>query len=145
MDPIPDLENFKDFLLMDKANCSELLSYIILKETISIIDIPYQILEGETENYYFKELEKLITAKNSESPLKSLHLSPQNQDLLKFKQREFKILQECRTVSEKILQCALESNFPAALVATIYLHQRLQIIEVPFFKNPIEMITIFFI
>ena len=131
--PIPDIGNFQDFLLMDKTKCSELLNYIVLKEIIQSINIPYQILEGETENYYFKELERFMTAKNSESPLKSLHLSSRNQDLLREKEKEFKILRDCQIISEKILQCALESNLSAALPTTLSLHQRLQKLEVSIF------------
>ena len=86
---LPNLPPFNIFLLLDLPKTKEIAHWKTLDDTISKAHIPYNVLNGEKNNFYYTELNKLIVNKNCVWALSSLELDYQQNLLLVNKKTEY--------------------------------------------------------
>lgn len=125
----PVLPGFNNYSFLEGARVSEVVRWNVLRGILQEKGIPYKILEGETNNYYYKELHNLITNMNIYS-LKSLSLSEKQQNVLDIKKQEYLVLSKCNLAIQKIFELVGEKKWKEALCAVNFLHEKLNSIKI---------------
>lgn len=72
---LPTLPIFNSFLLLDPSKAKEITRWKTLQDILSNSNVPYNILQGDRNNFYYRELDKLIVSKNCSYSLNSLELN----------------------------------------------------------------------
>ena len=86
---LPSLPPFNIFLLLELPKTKEIAYWRTLYDIISNSNIPYNILNGEKNNFYYVEFEKLIVNKNCVCALNALELNYNQNTLLVHKKSEY--------------------------------------------------------
>jgi len=106
------------------------MCWSVLNSLVSESNIPYKILQGETDNSYYQKLEELILDKQSEFSLKSLQLYHDDKILLQKKKEEYLIIQKFYKITEEIFNHISKDKWKEALMNVSYLHENLRGMEV---------------
>lgn len=132
---VPLLPAFNSFLLLETPKCSEIARWNLLKTIVVQKKIPYNILEGETKNYYYQELKELIVSKSSAYNLKSLELSDPNKTLLAQKKKEYMTLVQALAIIENIFELIIAKKWKETLATISLLHEKLVQIKMNEYTN----------
>ena len=130
---VPTLPNFNGFLLLEVPKCSEIARWNLLKTIVTQRKVPYNVLEGETKNYYYRELKEIIVSKSSAYNLKSLELTESNKVLLAQKKKEYVALTQSLIIIENILELIVAKKWKETLATISLLHEKLGHIKVLLF------------
>lgn len=132
---VPTLPNFNSFLLLEVPKCSEIARWSLLKTIVTQRKIPYNVLEGESKNYYYRELKDLLVTKSSAYNLKSLELSEPNKMLLAQKKKEYIALSQSLIIVENILELIVAKKWKETLATVSLLHEKLGQIKMNDYTN----------
>ena len=123
---LPILTNFNIFLLLETPKCTEIARWHILSDVLKNYDIPYKILEGDKNNFYYEDLKQLIVDNVSTYGLKSLELSESNQKLLIAKKQEYIGLIKCGALIKHIIELIHKKMWKESLISITILHENLK-------------------
>jgi len=127
---VPLFINFNTFLLSEVPKCSEITRWNVLHGILSYKKVPYDILQGESNNFYYTELKDLVVNNSCHYALKSMELSDVNKQLLIEKKVEFLELNKCFTIVKAIFELILNNKWKEAMATISFLHIKLNLLKV---------------
>jgi hypothetical protein len=86
---VPLLPSFNGFLLFENFRGPDLIRWNTLKSILREKKVPYNLLEGETNNFYYRELRDAVVSPSCTYNLKSLELTEKQYELLFAKRKEY--------------------------------------------------------
>lgn len=129
---IPMTMNFNTFLLCDMPRCAEIVRWNTLKAILMEEKVPYKILEGESNNFYYAEMKELLVNPKCHYALKSLELSDANKELLTLKKKEFVEIEKALAIIKTIFRLVMEKKWKEAMATVSLLHEKLSGLKVNF-------------
>jgi len=132
---VPSLSTFNSFLLLESQKCSDIARWNTLKTILKDKKVPYSILDGETTNYYYKELKELIVHSSSVYSLKSLELNEKQKQLLDSKQKEYLTLSKCMLILQAIFELIMDKKWKEALLTITVLHETVNQVKMQEYSN----------
>jgi len=105
--------------------CAEIVRWNTLKAILMEEKVPYKILEGETNNFYYAEIKELLVNPKCHYALKSLELSDANKELLALKKREFVEIEKALAIIKTIFRLVMEKKWKEAMATVSLLHEKL--------------------
>jgi hypothetical protein len=127
---IPALPNFNSFLLLESHKYSDIARWNTLKAILKEKKVPYNLLEGEVQNYYYKELKDLVVNGQSVYSLKSLELNEKQRASLDAKKKEYVILSSCMMILQTIFELINDKKWKEAMLTISLLHEKLNAVKV---------------
>ena len=124
---IPVLPSFLSFLQLD-PKCSELSRWAALKAILIEKQVPYKVLEGETANFYYKELKDKIQNSNVYN-LKKLELDERSGVLLEAKRKEYIVLCKCISLIQGVCELIQAKKYSEAMMTVNLLHEKMNAIR----------------
>lgn len=131
---VPNIPSFDVFLLLIPQEYKQIGYWNVLNSVVSDYNIPYEILNGENENFYSRELERLLQDRKSKYKLDSLNLSSQRGRSFDKIKQEYATLNRTLYVMEEIFESILAKKWKKALIKIETLMDQLSEIEVVILK-----------
>jgi len=122
---IPTIVNFNTFLLHDMPRCAEIVRWNTLKAILMEEKVPYKILEGESNNFYYQELKELLVNPQCHYALKTMELSDANKELLATKKREFIEIEKALAIIKRIFGLINDKKWKETMATIGLLHEKL--------------------
>jgi hypothetical protein len=130
---IPSLPNFSSFLLLESHKYSDIARWNTLNAILKEKKVPYNVLEGEVQNYYYKELKDLLVNGQSVYTLKSLELNEKQKASLEAKRKEYATLTKCIIILQAVFELINEKKWKEAMLTLSHLHEKLSSLKVTSF------------
>ncbi len=131
---IPTLPNFNSFLLLESHKYSDISRWNTLKAILREKKVPYKVLEGDVQNYYYKELKDLLVNGQSVYTLKSLEINEKQRANLDMKKQEYAVLTQCMVILQAVLDMTMEKKWKEAMLTLALLHEKLNLVKVVQYK-----------
>ena len=127
---IPKIPSFDVFLFMSPPEYEQIGYWNVLYNIVSDYNIPYEILNGENENFYYRELERLLQDRKAKYKLNSLDIPSEGRRFLENIKQEYALLARIVCIMEKIFDSMLKKKWRNALIKTDILMDQLSEINV---------------
>ena len=114
---LPALPTFNSFLLLDSNSKAELVRWNTLNDILRASNIPYNVLEGDKQNFYYRELQSLVVNKACPYSVGSLELNYNQQIALNHKKTEFFSYYKVVLILKKIFNLALNRKWKEAIIS----------------------------
>jgi hypothetical protein len=113
---LPALTAFNTFLTLDTKLNKEIPRWNALNDILTASNVPYNVLEGDKNNFYYKQLEKLIVKKSCTYNLSSLELNQKSITLYQEKKKEFLDYHKVLLVLKKVFNLAINRQWKEAIL-----------------------------
>jgi len=113
---LPLLTTFTSFLMLDTKINRQIARWNALNEILVTSKVPYNVLEGAKDNFYYKQLEKLIVNNACQYNLPSLDLDQKTTILYNNKKKEFVDYYKILITYKKIFNLIINRKWKEALV-----------------------------
>ena len=115
---LPFLTAFTSFLMLDTKLNRQVARWHTLNEILATSKVPYNILEGAKDNFYYKQLEKLVVNHACAYNLSSLELDQKIITLYSSKKKEFTDYYKTLIIFKKIFNLIINRKWKEALIGT---------------------------
>lgn len=122
---LPTLPTFNAFLMLDKNVSKEIARWNALNEILISSNVPYNVLEGDKDNFYYKQLEKLVLKKSCPYELSSLELSQKNAALYNSKKKEFIDYYKALVIFKRVFDLIMNRKWKEAILGVTLINDLL--------------------
>lgn len=119
---IPPTYSFNSFLFLDAPKSSELGRWNTLKSVMHQKKVPYDVLGGETKNYYYRDLRDLVCSGTSVYSLKSLLLTDKQKELYKQKAKEYMAVFKFSLILQSVFTSISSKKWATVLAQVAAMH-----------------------
>lgn len=114
---LPVLTNFNSFIMLDPKLSKELARWNALNDILISSNVPYNVLQGDKNNFYYKELEHAIVNKGCVYNLSSLELGFSSRSVYDSKNKEFMSYYKTLVVLKKVFSFIINRKWKEAIIA----------------------------
>ena len=136
---LPILTTFNTFLMLDTKLARQVARWNALNEILATSNIPYNVLEGAKDNFYYKQLEKLVVNNACIYNLPSLELDQKTITLFN-KKKEFIDYYKTLLIFKKIFNLIINRKWKEAIVGTTLVNDLLSNHKVGIYFDKIDVL-----
>lgn len=133
---LPFLTTFASFLMLDTKINRQVARWNALNEILASSNVPYNVLEGAKDNFYYKQLEKLVVNNACAYNLPSLELDQKTITLYNSKKKEFIDYYKTLIIFKKIFNLVINRKWKEAIIGTTLINDLLSNYKVKQQANP---------
>lgn len=113
---LPVLTSFNSFIMLDPKLSKELARWNALNDILTSSNVPYNVLQGDKNNFYYKELERAIVNQGCVYNLNSLELDFSSNSVYNSKKKEFMSYYKTLVVLKKTFNFIINRKWKEATI-----------------------------